>query len=1253
MKKYFLALIAFISIIGTVNASDCWNTSFTYYAKSFIGGRLSDLSGADTNRYIFTKNSYNGELVGYGFCIAPKKPGNSAIAAADDCLHHCTKLFAPTGKYSKAMAYAYQYLYNNNYFKDSGKSTEELVLTPLLTFRWIASIYEHLYTSGDHSEDNLTISTVKKGSMNEDMNYIVNNHFSNKAKDAAAKAKDIVTDAINVAENNDMSKIWQPTFTTTVLKHPLNDAKTRSRVRVRVRGNGVKNVLWDQTEVSCGANCEIKSMDECKDGKADDCREIVVAVANTTDCNFNINFTIHHNDLRDAGNFLMEVVARDEGSTHQAFIIARTVGYDNGGHTSVSVPNPTDCGPPPPPPPNPKCTYIDGAGGRVYYDSSGNASTDPTNYRFFCLHQCTAVAGQPDSYYCPSTDPDNDRICSYDEYIAECTYCGKNKAQCQATPDTPECVRYWQECPECNPSVSMPSTCSDFDVESNLTGTISDINTEKTSCNYSVKPVKGCVIAGKDAAGNTYQVDVPELRENRYCKLYCYEEYKFTVPTAQYSTSGGYFNLSMQVTGTRNCYVGNPSSKLNGVSMINETNMADFFWDIERLYNRLYEALGIDVNNNYFFSLKKSSSDVFSIFNYSDFIRDYITNLNETIDKVVEAKYDKEFNQAYGISERDDGFYYSRFGSYENYLNEKKSFRKEEKSRDKKEKKELIISILNEINSIIKMYQQCTDPNIMKNDLKFEPKIEYKYQEYQGKYSTGAFSKVGEDRVESQSLKYCYGATDPQYNCTYANRKNQLKPPDSYYSEPGNLDRNNEYWYRFFDEIGLTNHEIIPSTPIEYSSNNLYESPTTGNYRFVIPGMSCDTIKVREIPMGVDCYRENPYAIGTSEYYNFINKCDARGGTFEGPNPYPENTPQYFQFEDRFKIVDYKFTCEKTYTSVNRAIGLSNSITKTANYMPNQNFKTYHQYGTIVTGDPCVGTGFTDCLWTRLPETSLPVELKTGKGAFPFTLYFKNIGQFGNGSLGRLVGSSNSVLNSYNNLPADKKCSVNGTHVNFGALTQDVGYVCAYVNNCDNCDVSCSIGGCDLHECTGPDCPVKCKTCIFDGNNTTFKYRTISLNNVFPNTCSESNKNNCRYEGYNWNFGNSPRTPTNLKAQKTVEEIETLGEKAYENDNLEYSYTLTPANLRALRDYNRNAKTYANTTIPKDGSNSLQCEQVTYNGLTYSVRCKSSFLRDVANEGLYFVTNKINNTFKLWSETDGCLNGSCLSRKDGIGPSWK
>ena len=276
----------------------------------------------------------------------------------------------------------------------------------------------------------------------------------------------------------------------------------------------------------------------------------------------------------------------------------------------------------------------------------------------------------------------------------------------------------------------------------------------------------------------------------------------------------------------------------------------------------------------------------------------------------------------------------------------------------------------------------------------------------------------------------------------------------------------------------------------------------------------------------------------------------------------------------------------------------------------------------------------------------------TKTGVFPFKFRFSDIGQSNSSTdLGRLSDSNesgkNTVVHAYNNLPSGLKC---GGESN--AYT-DGGYVCNYLNNCtDNCDFSCDPNDpthCTFNTCDNGKCVVTCTNCIFDGNKTTYGYRTVSLNNLFPNGISG--------RGYNW----SGEGISNQKSSDTKKEIEEAGDSIYETP--QYSYTLTPSNMKNIRDYNDDAGSFTNSTVPSKYSvksnindSSVYCESVSYNGVTYNVNCKSSFLDLIETTGKKFATQNErittdNDAFILYTSTNSCLEGSCL--KNGIGPSWK
>ena len=342
--------------------------------------------------------------------------------------------------------------------------------------------------------------------------------------------------------------------------------------------------------------------------------------------------------------------------------------------------------------------------------------------------------------------------------------------------------------------------------------------------------------------------------------------------------------------------------------------------------------------------------------------------------------------------------------------------------------------------------------------------------------------------------------------------------------------------------------------------------------------------------------------------------------------------------EDGCSFVNYNISSAKWITK---------SKTKEGTYQTSQNFSTYTPYGTIKTDSN--GNKY---LYTTLPEGSWPISLVTKTGVFPFKFRFSDIGQSNSSTeSGRLSDSNesgkNTVVHAYNNLPSGLKC---GGESN--AYT-DGGYVCNYLNNCtDNCDFSCDPNDpthCTFNTCDNGKCVVTCTNCIFDGNKTTYGYRTVSLNNLFPNGISG--------RGYNW----SGEGISNQKSSDTKKEIEEAGDSIYETP--QYSYTLTPSNMKNIRDYNDDAGSFTNSTVPSKYSvksnindSSIYCESVSYNGVTYNVNCKSSFLDLIETTGKKFATQNErvttdNDAFILYTLTNSCLEGSCL--KNGIGPSWK
>lgn len=287
--------------------------------------------------------------------------------------------------------------------------------------------------------------------------------------------------------------------------------------------------------------------------------------------------------------------------------------------------------------------------------------------------------------------------------------------------------------------------------------------------------------------------------------------------------------------------------------------------------------------------------------------------------------------------------------------------------------------------------------------------------------------------------------------------------------------------------------------------------------------------------------------------------------------------------------------CSTATQDVISQVYLKKESSVSADYQPKNEFSVYTPLGTITfnrdKGLYTILCNENDCL---------PVSLNAKTGVFNFEFKFSDIGQYNDSNaLGRLMGGSLSVLET-------KKLKA--------------GYVCQYVNNCPECGYTCVGDKCDIvpdPEC--PDCPYVCQNCVFDGSENTYFYRTVSVNNLFPNTKT-------RDVGPNWNTS---------KGIKTKKAIQDSGESVYSTP--EYSYTITPNQMKRIREYNNSVGGYLNATTP-NGDDALTCYDK--NGYE-NVYCTSAFLDTTGNT--YFTQNVRNDE---WTLMDGSIT-------DGVGPAWR
>lgn len=305
---------------------------------------------------------------------------------------------------------------------------------------------------------------------------------------------------------------------------------------------------------------------------------------------------------------------------------------------------------------------------------------------------------------------------------------------------------------------------------------------------------------------------------------------------------------------------------------------------------------------------------------------------------------------------------------------------------------------------------------------------------------------------------------------------------------------------------------------------------------------------------------------------------------------------------------------------------VKSTITKTGVYKTPSVFYTQHPSGTVTTDKDAENATLIN---------GLPVSVKTDKGRHKFTLNITNLGELYdpqdkkecetiNGKQccnGRIVGDKNSIIN---------KQVQNG-------LKTTSEYMCYYDVNCPECEFECEGPLCDLEICDGDECTATClgNGCAYDtGAGLSYAYRTITLGNLNPNS---------RSLGYNWNPENS------VKAKETIAEIEETGEEVYEE--AEYSFTLTPALITAIKEYN---KTQLNNGGYADQS--LTCSNDKYGN--ENVNCESDFITKLVKGEIGTRNNKVTvpsneDKFTSWLDSDYC-NGTCtITKGSGIGPSWK
>lgn len=388
-----------------------------------------------------------------------------------------------------------------------------------------------------------------------------------------------------------------------------------------------------------------------------------------------------------------------------------------------------------------------------------------------------------------------------------------------------------------------------------------------------------------------------------------------------------------------------------------------------------------------------------------------------------------------------------------------------------------------------------------------------------------------------------------------------------------------------------------------------------------------------------------------------------------------------------YKVGD-KYECNEKTIHVGTVKYVKQSMTSDAKYITPTQFYTIYPSGGIVVGE----AGQEDSIENADELTNLlPVGLGTSQGVYNYVLRVEDLGEYYDSKeLGRLWGDDGSVLVTV--LEEDNNCANGGSvgaNIDIDGEKADKGkggYVCAYTVNCpeEGCPVECD-PTCKNPGCPENNCPVECVNCVYTNNSPNVNYRPITPGDINPND---------KDLGVNWKWDeNGISTGLELKAFVTSTEIEEAGEKIYDIDYEDTTQSVdTDFAMKITLDTNmvNKIKSYNDRYEGNDGysNNSLKCyDHINSNdGKTYkNIYCYSTFIDELLYDGrtkekVDIVGNRIIGTdesssdtlrktqtqqsgyWTTWSEATPqwnitTSNGMSYYKQNyqniGIGPSWK
>lgn len=205
-----------------------------------------------------------------------------------------------------------------------------------------------------------------------------------------------------------------------------------------------------------------------------------------------------------------------------------------------------------------------------------------------------------------------------------------------------------------------------------------------------------------------------------------------------------------------------------------------------------------------------------------------------------------------------------------------------------------------------------------------------------------------------------------------------------------------------------------------------------------------------------------------------------------------------------------------------------------------------------------------------------------------------------------LSGGGNSCGLNYRNIgnvyPLGRNCGKDKNDYRYGLKISNLGNVETVLSTVSGTGINNNLQyACDYH--------VNNKSC--EGCESLYYYRSVSLNDLFTKVKEFHDMSNGdktitnKVNGQDKKGGNRiiyDYTWSSSKGQDTKKAIEELGEGAYTKDHLQYSYELTPAGMKVIREYNDKVE-----TIEAGGYGDFNLKCNGYN-------CISDFLNDIENK---------------------------------------